>query len=124
MPFNTFAHAISAARINLNITRRSHATVTASATARPFELAAAGAAIVSNPYEGIDRWFEPGHELLVVSSAEEALATYRQLLDDPGEAEAMGARARERVLDEHTYAHRARRLLKLVGLDVPAASRV
>ncbi len=124
VPFNTFAHAISAARINLNITRRSHATVTASATARPFELAAAGAAIVSNPYEGIDRWFEPGHELLVVASAEEALTTYRQLLDDPGEAEAMGARARERVLDEHTYAHRARRLLKLVGLDVPAASRV
>jgi hypothetical protein len=124
VPFNAFAHAISSARINLNITRRSHATVTASATARPFELAAAGAAIVSNPYAGIDRWFEPGHELLVVSSADEALTTYRQLLDDPGEAEAMGARARERVLDEHTYAHRARQLLKLVGLDVPAASRV
>ncbi len=28
----------------------------------------------------------------------------------------MGQRARERVLDEHTYAHRARRLLDLVGL--------
>jgi len=28
----------------------------------------------------------------------------------------MGARARERVLDEHTYAHRARRVLDLVGL--------
>ena len=27
----------------------------------------------------------------------------------------MGARARERVLDEHTYAHRARQLLELVG---------
>ena len=26
-------------------------------------------------------------------------------------------RARERVLDEHTYAHRARRLLELVGLE-------
>ncbi len=124
VPFNAFAQAISAARINLNITRRSHATVTASATARPFELAAAGAAIVSNPYEGIERWFEPGEELFVVSTAEEALTTYRRLLDDPGEAEAMGARARERVLDEHTYAHRARQLLKLVGLDVPAASRV
>ena len=124
VPFNAFAQAISAARVNLNITRRSHATVTASATARPFELAAAGAAIVSNPYEGIERWFEPGEELFVVSTAEEALTTYRRLLDDPGEAEAMGARARERVLDEHTYAHRARQLLKLVGLDVPAASRV
>ena len=34
----------------------------------------------------------------------------------------MGARARERVLDEHTYAHRARRVLDLLGLSsaVPA----
>lgn len=114
--FNVFSHAISAARINLNVTRRSHATVFASSTARPFELAACGAAIVSNPCEGIDRWFEPGRELLVVSSTEEAVEAYRELLADPGAAEAMGERARERALDEHTYAHRARRLLELVGV--------
>ena len=120
VPFNVFAQAISAARINLNITRRSHASVFASSSARPFELAAAGAAIVSNPYEGIERWFEPGEELLVVQDAGEALTAYRELLDDPAQAEAMGARARERVLDEHTYAHRARQLLSLVGLGVPA----
>ena len=29
----------------------------------------------------------------------------------------MGARARERVLDEHTYAHRARQVLRLLGLE-------
>jgi spore maturation protein CgeB len=96
------------------VTRRSHATTFASSTARPFELAASGAAIVSNPYEGIERWFEPGRELLVVSGADEAVAAYGDLLGDPGAAEELGARARERVLDEHTYAHRARRLLELV----------
>ena len=48
------------------------------------------------------------------------LAEVRRLLDDPGEADAMGQRARERVLDEHTYRHRARQLLELVGLTVPA----
>jgi spore maturation protein CgeB len=52
----------------------------------------------------------------VVSSAEEAMEAYRELLDDPGVAEALGARARERVLDEHTYLHRARRLLSLIGV--------
>jgi hypothetical protein len=31
----------------------------------------------------------------------------------------MGRRARERVLDEHTYAHRARRVLDLLNLSVP-----
>ena len=88
----------------------------ASATSRPFELAAAGAAIVSNPVEGIDRWFEPGRELLVVENAEEAVDAYRELLADPAQAEEMGRRARERVLDEHTYAHRARQVLELTGI--------
>ena len=120
IPFNVFARAISAARVNLNMTRRPHATVPGSSTARPFELASSGAAIVSNPHAGIERWFEPGRELIVVETAEEALAAYRELASDPGQAEEMGARARERVLDEHTYAHRARRLLELVGLSAAA----
>jgi spore maturation protein CgeB len=120
VPFNVFPRAIAAARVNLCITRRSHATVYASSSCRPFELAAAGAAIVANPYEGIERWFEPGSELMVVSDAGEAIAAYRELLDDPAQAEEMGRRARERVLDEHTYRHRARRLLELVGLRVGA----
>jgi spore maturation protein CgeB len=123
VPFNVFSQAISRARINLNVTRRSHATVYASSTCRPFELAASGAAIVSNPHLGIERWFDVGSELRVVSSAEEALATYRELLADPGAAEAMGRRARERVLDEHTYAHRARQILELVGLGSPVGAR-
>jgi len=122
VPFNAFARAISAARINLCITRRSHATVEASSSCRPFELAAAGAAIVSNPVNGIERWFEPGSELLIVGDAGEATAAYRELLADPAQAEEMGRRARERVLDEHTYRHRARQLLELIG--VREAARV
>src|SRR5438105_12934682 len=97
VPFNVFPRAISAARINLNITRRPHATVYASSTCRPFELAACGAAIVSNPYDGIERWFEPGREVVVVSDAAEAEAAYSDLLADPAEAAAVGQRARERA---------------------------
>jgi spore maturation protein CgeB len=123
VPINVFARAISAARINLNVTRRAHATVYASSTSRPFELAMSGATIVSNPHEGIERWFEPGRELLVVGSADEATAAYQALLDDPGRAEELGRAARERALDEHTYLHRARRLLDLLGAKVPEAVR-
>jgi Glycosyl transferases group 1 len=121
VPFNAFPSAISSARVNLNITRRSHATVHASSTSRPFELAACGAAIVSNPVEGIDTWFDPDRELVVASTAQEAAAAYRELLADRAAAEEMGARARERVLDEHTYAHRARQVIELLGLSVPTA---
>jgi hypothetical protein len=118
IPFNAFNRAISSSRVALNVTRRAHATVRASSTARPFELAMAGAAIVSNPHDGIETWFEPGRELLVVEDADGATAAYRELLGDPAAAEELGARARERALDEHTYAHRARRLLELIGLGV------
>ena len=78
----------------------------------------AGAAIVSNPVDGLETWFEPGRELLVVADADGATDAYRELLADPARAEELGTRARERALDEHTYAHRARRLLDLVGLGV------
>jgi hypothetical protein len=124
VPYNAFNRAISAARVNLNITRRAHGTVYASSTCRPFELAMAGAAIVSNLHAGIERWFEPGRELLVVENADEAVAAYRELLDDPGRAEELGRAARERALDEHTYLQRARRLLELVGLGEPARAAV
>jgi hypothetical protein len=118
--FNVFSRTISSARVNLNITRRSHASVFASSTSRPFELAASGAAIVSNPCEGMERWFEPGKELLVVSDADEAVSTYRELIADPEAAADLGRRARERVLDEHTFVHRARRLLDLLGVGESA----
>ena len=117
VPFNVFAEAISAGRINLNITRRPHATVPYSSTCRPFELAACGAAIVSNPHEGIERWFTPGEQIVIVNDADEAVAAYRGLLDDPAQALAMGKSARQRVLDEHTYVQRARQLLGYLGLD-------
>ena len=124
VPFNAFNRAISSARINLNVTRRTQASVPASSTARPFELAMAGAAIVSNPYASVERWFEPGRELLVVENAEEAIASYRELTTDPSAAEELGRRARERALDEHTYAHRARKLLSLLGIKAGARQPV
>jgi glycosyltransferase involved in cell wall biosynthesis len=123
VPFNVFPHAISAARVNVNATRRAHAEVEASSTARLFELAACGAAIVSNPLNGVERWFEPERELRVVTGADEAVDAYAELLADPAQAEELGRRARERVLDEHTYAHRARRLIELIGLGTAATAR-
>jgi glycosyltransferase involved in cell wall biosynthesis len=118
-PVNLLSRLISASKINLNVARKPHASVYASSTSRLFELAAAGAAIVTNPYLGIERWFEPGRELLVVSKADEAVDAYRSLLEDPGAAAELGRNARERVLAEHTFADRAERLLELVGVRSP-----
>jgi len=101
-------------KINLNITRRAHASVHASSTARIFELAALGCCVVSNPIEGLETWFEPGRELLVVRDAGEATDAIRRLLADEAARRELGRRARERFLREHTYLHRARELVEHV----------
>ena len=49
-----------------------------------------------------------------MSSADEAESAYRELLGSPGVPRTIGERARARVLEEHTFVHRARRLLDLV----------
>ena len=115
VPFSAFRKACGESRINLNITRESHATVHGSATMRPFELAAMGCCIVSNPHAGLEDWFEPGSEFLEVDSAEAAIEVYTELLGDDERRAAMGQAARERVLAEHTHRHRAKELAGFVG---------
>jgi glycosyltransferase involved in cell wall biosynthesis len=97
-------------KINLCITRAAHASVFASSSSRPFELASMGCCIVANPYEGIETWFEPGKEVFVVNSGEEAVDRYKYLLSHDSERLAAGRAARERMLKEHTFRHRARQL--------------
>jgi glycosyltransferase involved in cell wall biosynthesis len=101
-------------KINLCITRAAHASVFASSSSRPFELASMGCCIVANPYLGIETWFEPGKEIFVVESPEEAVDRYRYLLSHDSERQAAGRAARERVLKEHTFQHRARQLVEIV----------
>jgi hypothetical protein len=98
-------------KLNLCITRQAHASVSASSSSRPFELASMGCCIVSNPYAGIETWFEPGKELIVVHSGEEALDRYRYLLGHETERRAIAQAARSRLLAEHTFRHRARQFV-------------
>ena len=101
-------------KLNLVITRKAHASVFASSSSRPFELAALGACMVCNPYKGIETWFEPEKELIVVHSAEEAIERYGWLLNHDTERRKMGQAARERFLKEHTFQHRAQQLVKTI----------
>lgn len=101
-------------KINLCITRAAHANVHASSSSRPFELAGMGCCIVANPYDGLETWFEPGKEVFIVHSAEEAMDRYRYLLAHEDARLAAGRAARERVLKEHTFQHRARELVGII----------
>jgi hypothetical protein len=101
-------------RVNLCITRMAHASVFASSSSRPFELASMGCCIVGNPYAGIETWFEPEKEIIIVHSAEEAVERYRHLLSHDAERTKIAQAARARVLAEHTMRHRARQLIEIV----------
>lgn len=115
LSFSKLREYASRSKINLCITRMAHASVFASSSSRPFELASMGCCIVANPYSGIETWFEPGKEIFIVSSQEEAVDRYRYLLAHEQERLAAGRAARERVLAEHTFRHRARQLIDLIG---------
>ncbi len=101
-------------KLNLCITRQAHASVYASSSSRPFELASMGCSIISNPYLGIEEWFEPGKEIIVVHSQEEAIDRYRYLLSHEAERLALGQAARHRLLHQHTFQHRARQLVGII----------
>jgi hypothetical protein len=112
MNFSAFRKFCCQSKICLNITRWSHTSVYASATARPFELAAFGACIVSQPYSGIEEWFDVGSEIVMVNNETEVLSVYQSLLDSDNERETIGKRARERILKDHTYHHRAKEIIQ------------
>ncbi len=114
LSFSKLREYVCRSKINLCITRGAHASVYASSSSRPFELASLGACIVANPYLGIEEWFEPGVELIVVDSAEEAIERYQYLLANEKERIAIGAAARQRVLKQHTFRHRARELMRII----------
>jgi hypothetical protein len=114
LSYSAFRKFCCQSKICLNITRWSHTSVYASATARPFELAAFGACIVSQPYNGIEEWFEPGKELMIAKNETEVVPIYQQLLDSDNEREKMGERARARILKDHTYQKRADELISVI----------
>jgi spore maturation protein CgeB len=97
MSYSEFRKFCCQSKICLNITRWSHTSVYASSTARPFELAAFGACIVSQPYEGIEEWFEPGKEMIITRNENEILPLYEELLDSEDKREKMGENARLRI---------------------------
>ncbi len=96
--------------LTLSVTRAAMAEMGYCPSGRLFEAAACGTPVISDTWDGLETFFEPGREILLASTAdevEEALAI------DPDERKRLGAAARARALDEHTADHRSLELLSL-----------
>lgn len=112
----------SQCRICLNISRIPHATVFGSSISRIFELASMGSCIVTNPYNGIEEWFEPNKEIIIVNDLKEALEIYSNLLDSSESRESLGQAARKRFLKEHTFEHRCSQLFNIISKSLSSHS--
>jgi spore maturation protein CgeB len=108
----------SSARFTLNVTRAAMARMGWCPSGRLFEAAACGAPIITDWWEGLDAFFEPGREIFVARSTEDVLAA---LALPATERDAIARRARERVLAEHTATQRAREMI--AALEMAGARR-
>lgn len=97
--FNTTPLAV------LNISRNSMARFGFSPATRVFEAAGAKACIITDYWEGIEEFFEPGKEILVVKSGQEVIETLSELTTQ--KAEEIGKAAYKKVLEKHRYENRA-----------------
>jgi len=103
----------SSALATLNINRESMARYGFSPPTRVFEAAGSGACLITDAWEGIDLFLEPGAEVLTAASGDEVADILAHLT--PNDARRIAEAARKRILAEHTYAHRARQVTDLLG---------
>ncbi len=95
----------SSARMVLNINRESMAEVGFSPPTRVFEAAGAAACLVTDHWQGVETFFNPGSEILVARGPEDIVRYLRTL--SPQECARIGSAMRVRALREHTYALRS-----------------
>jgi spore maturation protein CgeB len=92
----------------LNVSRESMARYGFSPATRVFEAAGAGACLMTDAWEGIELFLEPGREVLVVETGADVADQLQHLT--PERARSIGLEGQRRILAAHTYDHRAEQL--------------
>ncbi|HEX4496846.1 MAG TPA: glycosyltransferase [Thermoanaerobaculia bacterium] len=98
--------------LTLNVTRAAMAGMGYCPSGRLFEAAACGTALLSDTWEGLDHFFEPGREIFTAAGTDEA----SEILSLPrDEVRKVARAARERTLAEHTAERRAAEMVELMA---------
>ncbi len=103
-----------AQRFTLNLTRADMVRAGYSPSTRLFEASACATPVITDPWEGLSTFLEPGKEILVARSRQDVLV----FLNDISEAERVliGQNARKRVMGSHTASQRALELEGLIAM--------
>nr|WP_321986433.1 glycosyltransferase [uncultured Lichenicoccus sp.] len=110
----------ASAGVVLNISRDSMAQMGFSPATRVFEVAGSGACLMTDHWDGLGMFLEPGQEVLVVRDGVDVVEALRGL--DAGDAARIGQAGLARILREHTYDRRAVQLDRLL-VETLAARR-
>jgi len=95
--------------LTLSVTRGAMAEMGYCPSGRLFEAAACGTPVISDYWEGLEKFFEPGKEILTASGPTDVTDAISLSPDELGQ---IACAARERVLAEHTAEHRSQELLR------------
>jgi spore maturation protein CgeB len=102
-----------ASRFTLNVTRQDMRRAGYAPSVRLFEAAACGTPVISDTWPGLADLFTPGEEILLADDSRQVLSYLTEWPE--ARRRALGARARARVLREHTSSHRAEELERHLG---------
>ena len=91
-------------RMTLNVTRQPMAEMGFCPSGRLFEAAACGVPILSDEWEGLDRFYTPGEEILLCRTTQDVVDAIAM---PDADLQRIAAAARERTLAEHTADRRA-----------------
>jgi spore maturation protein CgeB len=108
---STAARIYNASKVGLNV--HAQQTRQGGLNTRAFELPASGTCQLVDRVPGLEELLTPGEEVVCYNSPEQARALARELVADPTWRRRVAQRGRERVLAEHTYTARMRRLCEL-----------
>jgi spore maturation protein CgeB len=115
MPPADHASFFSSSSLTLSVTRGPMKDMGFCPSGRLFEAAACGTPLLTDWWEGLDEFFEPGREILVATNTDDVTSA---LAMDAADRAVIARAARERTLDCHTAAHRAAELERLVACPV------
>jgi nucleoside-diphosphate-sugar epimerase/spore maturation protein CgeB len=96
----------AASRYTLNVTRADMIAAGWSPSVRLFEAAACATPVISDRWEGLDSLFAPNREIVLADRSEDVASR----LQSDADAAAIGHAAHDRILRDHTSAHRASEL--------------
>jgi spore maturation protein CgeB len=102
-------------KINLNLSTSSQPGAN-QIKGRNFEIPACGGFQVSEIAERLDEFFELGKEIVCYQTVDELVGKVKYYLSHESERCAIADAGYRRVLREHTYEHRFRRLFEQMGL--------